>query len=101
METAAEIKLKKFVPNPRKFASRRQHRPRPIVHDGHVKFIVNKILDHRFKHRTLQFLVDWEGYGPDARTWEPTKHVAGCDQLQDYLNDHPELLTAVGPVQPS
>ena len=43
----------------------------PIQVDGPDEFEVNSILDSRFCYRKLQYLVDWVGYDPAERTWEP------------------------------
>ena len=67
--------------------------PPPIEDlDGHDRYIVESVLDHRQNRRGLQYLVKWVGY-VDA-TWEPEKYLkdeAGKDlvPLELYKRSNP------------
>jgi len=53
--------------------------PPPIVieeESSEPLYIVNDILDSRRHRRQLQYLVDWEGYPPSERSWEPARSLA-------------------------
>ena len=78
--------LRHYVENT--IPGRRQPTPPPVIDlDGHSRYVVDKILDHRTRHRRLQYLVKWAGYA-DA-TWEPANYLvdeSGQDivQLRQY-----------------
>ncbi len=66
--------------------------PLPEVIEGEVEYVVESILNHRVlgagKRPRKQYLVKWEGYGPEHNSWEPEAHLVRCDEaLREYWRD--------------
>ena len=65
--------------------------PSPIIdQDGHERFIVEKVLKHKFVRKETLFLVKWLGY--EEPTWEPREFLldesgAPICPLQTYLDN--------------
>jgi hypothetical protein len=49
--------------------------PPPAEVEGDLEYEVERILDSKIERRKLKYLVDWVGYGPEERTWEPAEHL--------------------------
>src|SRR4051812_27303270 len=65
-------------------------------------YLVNSILDSRYFRSKLQYLIDWKGYGPADRSWEPAVVIANDvpGLIADFHRLHPDLPGPVAP-QPS
>ena len=65
--------------------------PPPLeVSDGSLEYVVEQVLTHRVRRRgqssTREYLIKWEGYGPEHNSWEPERNLP--EQLRrEYFED--------------
>ena len=73
--------------------------PPPVQLDGEPEYEVAAILDSKLIRRHLYYLVDWVGYPPSERSWEPAANVAhAAAKVAEFHRQFPDK---PGPLAPS
>jgi len=87
-------RLKPYVANNQKFASRPQRFDRPPPEadsdtNGDKVFEVERIIAARGRGRSLRYLVAWKGYPPEENTWEPrSAFITAREALDEFEATH-------------
>jgi hypothetical protein len=74
-----------------------QRPPHPVFTDNDPSltphYLVNAILDSRYYRSKLQYLIDWKGYTPAERSWEPADVIAldVPGLVAEFHKFHPDL----------
>ncbi|KAL0194826.1 hypothetical protein M9458_008398, partial [Cirrhinus mrigala] len=63
--------------------------PPPIVVEEGTIYKIKEILDSRRRGGKLEYLLDWEGYGPEERSWVPREDVLDDTLLKEFHETHP------------
>ena len=77
------------------FPSREHMMPGPIMtEDGLEEYFIDKILDSRRHGHGWQFLVHWQGYGPEHDLWLLSKALEECKALDRWYAEGRDGLTS-------
>ncbi|KAK3511351.1 hypothetical protein QTP70_004530 [Hemibagrus guttatus] len=64
--------------------------PLPLLVDNGTAYLVKEILDSWRRGGRLEYLVNWEGYGPKEQSWVPRNDIFGPSLLEDFHTSHPD-----------
>lgn len=68
--------------------------PSPLEVDGVPAYMVKVNMDSRQRRGQMPYLLDWEGYRPEERSWVAAKDILDPSLIQEYhqaYSDHPAL----------
>ncbi|KAK3537161.1 hypothetical protein QTP70_002652 [Hemibagrus guttatus] len=61
----------------------------PLLLDDGTGYEVKEILDSRRRGGQIEYLVDWEGYGPEERSWVSHDDILDPNLLETFHAAHP------------
>jgi hypothetical protein len=73
---------------PYKTSGRYQPPPVPIELDGELEYFVEAVMGHKEVGGSRQYLIRWQGYGPEHDTYEPECGVADVGVVREYRVRH-------------
>ena len=63
----------------------------PEIVEGIPEYEVEGILNSEIRGRKLWYMVDWKGYGPEERTWEPAENITNAGEaVVAYHRQYPQ-----------
>lgn len=68
---------------------------------GEPAYAVSQILRSRQREGQLEYLVDWEGFGPEEWSWVKSRDILDPLLLQDFHRRHPRQLAPRSRAGPS
>ncbi|KAI2644120.1 Transposon Tf2-8 polyprotein [Labeo rohita] len=92
--------LKPYFPSATGVTGAEAEPPPPEILDQPSVYSVHEILDSRRRGGHLEYLVDWEGYGPEERSWVARNDILDPQLLTDFHQSHPERLAPRGRGRP-
>lgn len=82
--------LKPVTPGPLATVVPEDSPPEPLEIEGRPAYRVHEILDSRCRRGGLEYLIDWEGYGPEEQCWITSRDILDAQLREDFHFAHPE-----------
>ncbi len=82
--------LKPFSPSVSPEPGQTEEHPLPLIQDEGAIYRLKEILESQRHGGKLEYLVDWEGYGPEERSWVPREDVLDPTFLEEFHSAHPD-----------
>lgn len=64
--------------------------PLPLIQEDGIIYKVDEMLDSQRCGGRLEYLVDWEGYGPEEGSWVPRVDILNPTLLEAFHSTHPD-----------
>jgi Chromo (CHRromatin Organisation MOdifier) domain len=79
------------------FPGRTQPPPPPVTVEDALEYKVKEVLDSRIHHNKLEYFVDWVGYAPHERSWEPASYLDhAAEEITPYHQRYPDRPSTQG-----
>ena len=67
------------------FPGRTQPPPPAVTVEDTLEYEVKEVLDSRVRNNKLEYFVDWVGYAPHERSWEPASYLDhALEEIERY-----------------